>query len=80
MSNFIHNGMPVRAVARQMGITHSTVYARLRKYDLLVKTDDDRVVLNPTVTDCALSGCYDRSLKRLKKRPCRVVKNPEKAL
>jgi len=56
MSNFLRNGMTISAVARQMGITRSTVYARLRKYNLLVPDDDDKVRLQPTVSDLYLSG------------------------
>ena len=59
MANFLRNGRTVRSVARQMGITHSTVYARLRKYDLIHKTSEDKVMLNATVNDFAHAGGLD---------------------
>jgi len=59
MANFIHNGMPIRAVARQMGVTHTTIYSRLRKYGLIIPNDEDKIRLNPTVSDFAESGGFD---------------------
>ena len=43
MAFFLKNGMTVSAVARQMGITRATVYARLRKYKLTKPDDDDKI-------------------------------------
>lgn len=56
MANFIHNGMSVRSVARQMGITHSTIYRRLRKYDLLKTPDDGNLKLHVSPNDLNQSG------------------------
>jgi len=60
MANFLYNGMTVRDVALQMGITHSTVYRRLRKYKLIKPNEDDKTRLNPTASDFAQSGGFDR--------------------
>ena len=56
MANYLSNGMSVRAVARQMGITHSTVYKRLRKYNLIKPNAEDKIRLNPTIDDVGLAG------------------------
>jgi len=61
MSNFIHNGMSVSSVARQMGIARATVYARLRKYKLMNPPDDGNLKIHPTLNDFAQSGGYNQN-------------------
>lgn len=66
MCNFIHNGMSVSNVSRQLGMTRSTVYARLRKFGLIKPHDEDKVILQPTLDDIGLSGGYGR-MRKVKK-------------
>lgn len=70
--NFIHNGMSVSEVARQFGVERCTIYAKLRKFDLIRKGDEDKIRLNPTIDDFALSGGF-----RKKKGSARCSKLPK---
>ncbi|MCK5609834.1 hypothetical protein KAR91_48630 [Candidatus Pacearchaeota archaeon] len=69
MCNFIHNGMSVSNVSRQLGMTRSTVYARLRKYNLIRPSDEDKVILQPTLSD--IDHCNGLSRIRKVDKKCK---------
>ncbi len=64
MANFLYNGMSITKLARQMGITRHTVYTRLRKFELIHKTDDDKIRLQPTWNDLHHAGITPERLKK----------------
>jgi hypothetical protein len=63
MTNFLVNGMTISDVARQMGITRSTIYDRLRKYDLIEPDDDHKPCLQPTISDVVRAGGTKQRIK-----------------
>ena len=56
MAFYITNGMTVRQVACQLGITHATVYSKLRKTGLMKPPSQSEAILNPTVGDFRQGG------------------------
>lgn len=81
MALHITNGMSIRQCARQMGITHSTVYSKLRKYGMLLPAQGGEGVLNPTVGDFRTSGGLGKeftivSVKNSKKVDQKSVTRP----
>ena len=65
MAKFINRGMSISNVARQMGITTSTIYTKLAKYDMIILDPKKKIELAPTVSDLFFSGATNR---------CRIVR------
>ncbi|GAI60589.1 unnamed protein product [marine sediment metagenome] len=63
MAFFITNGMTVRQCARQLGITHATVYTNLRKAGLMKPSDPADAILNPTIGDFLTTGAGGKEFK-----------------
>jgi len=63
---FIGNGMTVSECARQLGITRATVYAKLRKYDLLKPIPPQNVKLHLLAGDAFTCGGIHRFKKDVK--------------
>lgn len=56
MSIFLHQGMTVSNLARQMGITRSTIYSRMKKYNRLDLESREDCTVEMTETDIQNCG------------------------
>ncbi len=67
ISWFLQNGMTISNIARQLGLTRSTIYAKLRKYNLWKPDDEHKLTVTPSDDDLLACGhvCELKDLKAL---------------